>query len=123
MFESIEEPVLLIQGNPRQVVSANGRALALFGKSMDQVRDRRGGQVFDCLHSFSEAGCGKDPNCEPCTIRKAIVDTLETGTAHRVAAELQVRKGETTSPFALAIATERSGEHALVRIERYEKAE
>ncbi len=123
LLESIDDPLLLIQGNPRQVVSANRKALELFGKAIDQVKDHRGGQVFDCVHSFTEAGCGKDVNCEPCTIRKAIVDTLESGNAHDgVSSELQVRKGHTMETFALKISTERLGEHALVRVRRYERS-
>ncbi len=122
MLESIDDPVLLIQGNPRRVVSANRKALELFGKAIDQVKDHRGGQVFDCVHSFTEAGCGKDVNCEPCAIHKAIVDTLETGNAHHgVSSELQVRKGQTTETFALQISTQRLGEQALVRVRRYQR--
>ncbi len=50
MLESIDQPVLLLQENPRQVVAGNRRALELFGKT--QVAGHRGGEVFDCLHSF-----------------------------------------------------------------------
>lgn len=119
-LEEIDRPVLLMQGNPRQVVSANRQALALFGKSLSQVAAHRGGQVFDCVHAFSAAGCGKDAHCEPCVIRKAIVDTFESGTAHSsVSSELQVRKDGETKTYALEIATRKMGDLALVRIERF----
>lgn len=58
LLEAIDAPILLMQGNPRQVVSANKRALELFGKALREVENHRGGQVFDCVHSFTEAGCG-----------------------------------------------------------------
>lgn len=120
-LEAIEAPVLLLQGNPRQVVTANRKALDLFGKTHGEVAARRGGQVFDCVHAFSEAGCGKDDNCEPCVIRKAIVDTLETGNPHEgVSSELQVRKGGTTQTYVLAVSTRKTGDLALVRMERFE---
>jgi hypothetical protein len=121
-LESIEEPVLLMQGNPRQVVTANRKALDVFGKPLGEIEAHRGGEVFDCVHSFTDAGCGKDAHCEPCTIRKAIVDTFESGTPHRAAAELQVRKDGTTKACAIEISTEKAGELALVRIERFDPA-
>lgn len=113
-------PLLLFQRDPRQIVSANRMATALFGKSLEEINGSRGGQVFDCLHASSPAGCGKDAHCEPCTIRKAIVDTLETGTARDgVSSDLPVGRDGAVQTFVLRIATERLGEHALVRIERY----
>jgi len=70
LLETIDVPVLLMQGNPRQVVTANQKALALFEKKPKDVEGHRGCQVFDCIHSFTEAGCGKDANCEDCNIKK-----------------------------------------------------
>ena len=114
-------PALLMQGNPRQVLTANQQALDLFGKELRQVEAHRGGQVFDCLHSFSAAGCGKDVNCEHCAIKGAIVDTFTTGVPHEaVAATLPVRKAGVAGYRALQVSTEKIGELALVRIERYE---
>lgn len=120
-LESLTAPVLLMQGNPRQVVTANRRALALFGKELRQVEDHRGGQVFDCVHSFTAAGCGKDVNCERCKIKDAIVDTFVTDAAHDgVATELSIRKTGGTRPFRIQVTTEKLGEFALVRVERFE---
>ncbi len=120
-LEAIEAPVLLMQGNPRQVVTANQRALELFGKRLNEVEGRRGGQVFDCEHSFSAAGCGMDEHCEACTIKGAIVATFTTGTPHEaVAATLPVRKAGVAGYRALQVSTEKTGDLALVRIERYE---
>jgi hypothetical protein len=121
LLEAIGAPVLLMQGNPRQVVTANRKALALFGKELHEVENHRGGQVFDCLHSFSEAGCGKDANCENCKIKNAIVDTFATATPHHgVATELPIRKAGGTKPCAVQVTTEKIGDLALVRIDRYD---
>jgi len=122
LLETIDAPVLLMQGEPRQVVTANRKALALFGKGLEAVEGFRGGQVFDCVHSFSEAGCGKDINCEDCPIKNAIVDTFATGTPHRaVAATLQVKKAGDTENRVVQVSTEKIGELALVRVERYDR--
>lgn len=120
-LEAIEAPVLLMQGNPRQVVTANRRALDLFRKELHEVEGRRGGQVFDCVHSFTEAGCGKDVNCEGCKVRKAIVDTFETGNPHHgISTSLPIRKADGTNNYVLQVSTEKLGDLALVRVERYE---
>ncbi len=118
VLELIDQPVLLLQEHPRQVVAGNRCALELFGKT--QVAGHRGGEVFDCLHSFSEAGCGKDAHCEPCTIRGAIVDTFTTCRSHHnVSATLQVKNADGIRPYTLQVSTEKTGDMALVRIERY----
>jgi transcriptional regulator of aromatic amino acid metabolism len=120
LLEAIAAPVLLLQGNPRQVVTANQKALALFGKGRHEVENHRGGQVFDCLHSFTEAGCGKDVHCEKCTIKNAIVDTFTTANSHHgVAAGLPVKKAGKTTTYVVQVSTEKLGDFALVRIERY----
>lgn len=124
LLEAIAAPILLMQGNPRQVVIANRRALALFGKEPAAVEAHRGGQVFDCVHSFTEAGCGKDLNCENCTIKNAIVDTFTTGSPQQgVAATLQLRKAGGIESRVVQISTEKIGELALVRVERYDRCD
>lgn len=122
ILEAIDAPVLLMQGNPRQVITANNKALELFEKELPEVEAHRGGQVFDCVHSFTPAGCGLDANCEHCTIKNAIVDTFVTSTPRRaVAATLQVKKADGLEHRTLQVSTERVGELALVRIERFER--
>jgi len=122
-LEAIDAPVLLMQGNPRQVVTANRRALALFEKELQEVEGIRGGQVFDCIHAFTKDGCGKDRNCEGCKIRDGIIDTFSTGKPHKgVLTSLQIKKGNETATYELQISTEKVGDLALVRIDRFDKA-
>lgn len=124
VLEAIAAPILLMQGNPRQVVTANRQALALFGKELREVEGHRGGQVFDCVYSFTEGGCGKDAGCEACPIKDAIVDTFTTGRPHQgVAATLQLKKGDATESRLVQVSTEKSGELALVRVERYDRCD
>ncbi len=121
LLEAIDAPVLLMQGNPRQVITANRKALALFEKNPQEVEDHRGGQVFDCIHSFTEAGCGKDVNCENCKIKNAIVDTFTSANPHNgVSSELSIKKANGTKTYALRVSTEKLGDLALVRVERYD---
>lgn len=121
LLESIDAPVLLMQGSPRQVVTANRSALTLFAKPLHEVESYRGGEVFDCVHAFTEAGCGKDVNCESCAIKAAIVDTFDTATPHDgVTSGLTLRKADGDKRCVLQVSTEKAGDLALVRIDRYD---
>ena len=120
-LEAIDAPVLLMQGNPRQVVTANRRALELFAKDLHQIEGHRGGDVFDCVHSFTEAGCGRDANCEGCKIKDAIIDTFTTAKSNRASASLQVKKADGLRTYALQVSTEKVSDLALVRIDRYDQ--
>ena len=122
-IRAIDAPILLMQGNPRQVVSANRRALELFEKELREVEGLRGGQVFDCVHAFTEAGCGKDRNCEGCKIRDAIIDTFTTGEPHNnVSTSLQIKKANGIMTHVLQVSTEKVGDLALVKIECFDKS-
>ncbi|MDO9307635.1 MAG: putative zinc-binding protein [Deltaproteobacteria bacterium] len=122
-IEAIDAPMLLMQGNPRQVVTANRRALELFGKNLHEVEGLRGGQVFDCIHAFTEEGCGKDSNCEGCRIRDGIIDTFATGKPHNgVSTSLQIKKANGTVKYDLQVSTEKIGDLALVRIEHFDES-
>ena len=120
--DSYEAPVLLMQAEPRQVVTANRKACELFGKDLSLIEGFRGGQVFDCIHSFSEAGCGKDPNCEGCKIKGAVVDTFSTGSSHPdVRTVLDIRRQDETTPYDIRISTEKVGGYAVLTIRNYSK--
>lgn len=121
-IEAIDAPILLLQGNPRQVVTANRRALELFEKELHEVEGHRGGQVFDCVYAFTEDGCGKDSNCEGCKIRDAIIDTFITARQHNgVSTTLQIKKINEIVNFELQVSTEKVGDLALVRIDRFNR--
>lgn len=123
ILDSIDAPVLLMQEIPRQVLTANKKALALFDKNLEEIEGHRGGQVFDCIHSYTEAGCGKDANCEDCKIKNAIVSTFTTGGPFdAVSTHLEIKKADGTISYAVQVSTEKVGNLALVRIDKYEKA-
>lgn len=119
ILQAINAPILLMQSNPRLVLTANDRALALFGRRLDEAEGRRGGEVFGCVHSFTEAGCGRDIRCDECQIKGAIISAL-TGTDSSAAATLTIRR-EADVPYVLEVSTENTGDYALVRIDRFGK--
>jgi hypothetical protein len=115
-------PTLLMQAKPRKVVTANQSACELFSKGLSEIEGYRGGQVFDCIHSFTEAGCGLDENCEDCKIKNAVVDTFATGTPHdNVRTVLDIKKEDGTIPYAMVISTEAVGDFVLITVVKYEK--
>lgn len=122
-IDTIDNPILLLQPEPRQVYTANKKACELFGKELPQIEGYRGGQVFDCIQSFTEAGCGKDKNCEDCSIKGAIIETFTTGNSfENIKRPLDVYKDDKTLAYFLQIATEKIGDFALVRIDNYSVA-
>ncbi|MEW6599661.1 MAG: hypothetical protein AB1499_01690 [Nitrospirota bacterium] len=121
-LDNIEAPILLMQPDPRQVRTANKKACELFNKDLSQIERHRGGQVFDCIHSFTEAGCGIDLNCEECKIRNSVVETFTSGKSFNgVSTVLDIKKNNLIRPYNLQIATEKVRDLALMRIDRYEK--
>ncbi len=113
-----------MQAEPRLVYTANKKALDLFDKELDQAEQRRGGQVFDCVYAFTEAGCGKDAHCETCRIKNAIVETLAAGRAYEgISVVLDTIKAPGRSSYELQITTQKIGDMALVRIDRYHPEE
>jgi len=122
ILNSRKLPTLLMQAEPRQVVTANKSACELFGKGLSEIEGYRGGQVFDCIHSFTEAGCGLDENCEDCKIKNAVVETFAFGKPHtNVQTVLDIKKQEETVPYAMVVSTEAVGEFVLITVVKYEE--
>ncbi len=119
ILQFIDAPLLLMQASPRQVLTANDRALALFGKELSEAEGRRGGEVFNCVYSYTEEGCGKDAGCQDCRIKGAIVAAL-AGTATSDMSTLTIRR-DGDAPYTLAVSAEPAGDFALVRVDRFEK--
>lgn len=118
--DTINAPILVLQAEPRQVFTANTKACELFNKQLDHIEGYRGGQVFDCVQSFTEAGCGKDINCENCRIKDAIVETLTTSNSfENIHSPLDIKKVNIIKSYSLQISTEKAGDLALVRIDEY----
>jgi transcriptional regulator of aromatic amino acid metabolism len=119
-LNALDHPTLLMQAEPRQVVTANKKACELFGKGIGQIEGHRGGQVFDCVHAFTEAGCGLDANCENCKIKNAVVDTFSTGNSHdSVHTILDIQKHKKTTAHEIQVSTEKIGDFVLITIEKY----
>ncbi len=115
---SLESPALLMQADPRQVVTANKKACELLGKNLNQIEGYRGGEVFDCIHSFTEKGCGIDPNCEDCKIKSAVVETFLSGKSHvGVQTILDIKDHNIITPYVVKVSIKKVGDFALLTID------
>ena len=121
-LDSLDAPILLMQAEPRKVVGANRQACELFAKELSQIEGRRSGEVFDCVHAASEAGCGKDAHCEKCGIKKAVDETFASGNSFdKVATFLKIRKNHDINLYNLQVSTEKAGDLTLLRIDQFLK--
>lgn len=121
-LDNIEAPVLLMQPDPRQVRTANKKACELFEKDLSHIEGRRGGQVFDCIHAFTEEGCGINVNCEDCRIKNSVVETFTSAKSFDgISAVLEVKKNSVIRPYHLQVSTEKVSDLALIRIDKYEQ--
>ena len=82
IYENAPLIMMLMDGDSR-IHKINGYAAKFSGRSADAMLRMRYGEALRCLHSLvSPEGCGFGPQCERCTIRRTVTDTLETGRSH-----------------------------------------
>jgi PAS domain S-box-containing protein len=66
------------------VVYANNYLLEFFGKSYEEIINRRACGVFGCINANEhEKGCGYGSKCPSCDLNNAITDTIKTGESLR----------------------------------------
>jgi PAS domain S-box-containing protein len=107
MFESAPLAMFIVDEDTRIRV-ANCHAAALAGIEAEELNGKRPGAAARCLNHLREKqGCGFGPNCHACAVRRAVVDSLETGTAHRlVEARLPVGGGDRPEELFLYVSTQ-----------------
>jgi hypothetical protein len=123
-INSLASPIIIMQGDPHLAVTANGKASQLLGKDLSQILGQRSGQVFDCIHSFSDLGCGRDLNCGDCNLVSAVAEALsQKKSSTKVFSLLDVLRQGRSSAYNLEVSTEPIGDLALMRIDQYGPAE
>jgi PAS domain S-box-containing protein len=100
-------PMILID-HERRVQLVNGAARDLINREPTSDRTRLG-EALGCVVCISNPdGCGQSPECQSCTLRETVTDTLETGRPHRnVEAELQLAGPSARGSSWFRIATSR----------------
>lgn len=116
-LQSLEIPTLLVDGDGR-VDEVSPHVLSLLEKTQEEVANRLGGEVLDCVNAELPGGCGKTELCSACTVRNTITDTYRTGESHvRVPAALTVRGDGSSREMSFLLTTEKGGDRVLVQIE------
>jgi hypothetical protein len=109
---------VLVADSDVAVTLANKPLLALLGKDLSQVKDQRGGDVFECAHARLPGGCGKTVHCSGCAIRRAVTETFATGKSLRnVTAYLNRDMGTQFLQLGLVISTEKVWGVVMLRID------
>ncbi len=71
--------VLIMLNQQLEVVNINEEGIEFTQRSFEEIKGKRGGVIFNCINSFSQGGCGNNPDCNNCSVRKAAKYTIETG--------------------------------------------
>ncbi len=77
-------PVMLfVLDDQSRVLRLNRAASRFAGSTAQQAVGLAPGNVLRCIHAANDSGgCGHGAQCNACTIRNTVLDTLTTGTSH-----------------------------------------
>ncbi|MGO8838866.1 MAG: PAS domain-containing protein [Limisphaerales bacterium] len=77
LFDAMPMPVFVMDGEV-SVLEYNVAAARLFGSDKSMVLNRRGGDVWHCLHAAeTPEGCGHSPACQNCVVRESVRDAAQ----------------------------------------------
>ncbi|NPE30289.1 PAS domain S-box protein [Methanococcoides sp. SA1] len=62
-----------------KIKNINRAATAELGKEKKDCVGLLGGEIFQCINSFTGEGCGKNSECLECPVRSSVMHTFETG--------------------------------------------
>jgi PAS domain S-box-containing protein len=114
--------IMMLVDAERRVRKANGFAAEFAGRDAAEMIGLRGGEAIRCLHSVDvPEGCGFGPHCAECTVRRTVIDTLETGVSHHMVEaslpfNVEGREQDLTFLLSTARLTIHGAPHVLVSI-------
>jgi PAS domain-containing protein len=116
-LDSLPEPVYVVNGDG-VVKDVNRAGCRMLGKEPGEIVRHRGGDVFECSYARLPGGCGRTVHCSGCTIRRAVMQTFETGAAQgHVPAVLNHEDGAGPTPVRLTITTVKVQGVVLLRVD------
>lgn len=116
-LDTLDAPVVVVNSSA-QVCGANKPARDILQKELHEIDSLPGGNVFECVFAQLPEGCGKTLHCDGCTIRKTVMDTLQTGQSHlNVPAGLFRGTTENRHEIQLLISTEKANDVVMLRID------
>jgi PAS domain-containing protein len=116
-LDGLGAPVLLVDSNGN-IKTANKAVRRFLNKDLPRIEGYKGGNVFECAHATLPEGCGKTVHCSGCTIRRTVMDTLNSGKGHeKVPASLKRETRHGSQYLRLLISTEKVQDVVLLRID------
>lgn len=83
IMDALPMAIVVIDKDIR-VVLANRAVQEYTNKNNEFLIGRVGGVAFACIHrNDSPEGCGFGPDCDSCNLRNIVIETMETGKAHK----------------------------------------
>lgn len=109
LFYSIFEnaPLVMIVVNMEgEIENINHTASEALGIQKENAMGLLGGELFSCVNSFEEGGCGKNHKCVDCNVRNTVMHTFQTHeNVYKREGELTIIFDDNPSKRALIIST------------------
>ncbi len=94
IFDAVPAALFLVDEDVR-IQHINASASKHFGFDVDQVYQKRGGEVLHCIHAAEvPEGCGRAPACKDCVIRNAVTNACSGKSVYRSRTRVEIRDGE-----------------------------
>jgi len=108
---------MLLVDRDRRVHKVNGFAAGFADRPHDEMVGLPGGEALRCLYHMDDPkGCGFGPACAECPVRRAVLETFETGLRQtKIEARLPFPRGGTVERRCLLIST------AILKIDSVER--
>ncbi|MCD4807392.1 MAG: PAS domain-containing protein [Methanococcoides sp.] len=88
------------------IKNVNRAATVKLGKDKKDCVGLLGGEIFQCINSFSGEGCGKNIECLECVVRRSILHTFKTGeNIYKKEGELDIIDNGQPTPIHFLIST------------------
>ncbi|MBJ6725782.1 PAS domain-containing protein [Geomesophilobacter sediminis] len=113
-FDAIPVPTFIVDDDVR-IASMNQAARTFLGGHEEPFRDRRGGEVLNCIRAKqTPEGCGSATSCESCLIRASVRKTVGGASVTRSRTVVQVTEGDSVAEMELLITTSPYSEGQVV---------
>ncbi|WP_440944828.1 PAS domain-containing protein [Methanosarcina sp. T3] len=95
LFYSIFENaplVMMVVNREGKIENINHTTSEVLGIQKKHSLGLLGGELFSCVNSFEDEGCGKNPNCGDCPVRTIVMHTFRTSkNVYKKEGELTIR--------------------------------
>jgi PAS domain S-box-containing protein len=87
---------MILVNEDGRVENINHTGIKSAGRKKEDLFGLLGGEVFQCVNSYTEKGCGKSNDCMECPVRNSVQETFKTKrNLYKVDCELKVLDNDT----------------------------